>query len=238
MGLSDLIKNLEGCGLALYESEIADSADLADAAELVEDYADISGISELMDVLTKSTDVPVVGTLAAAAKAASTFHDAYLILKWLVFQRQFRNGVVSPEKLRKWKEAAKKHEKWIQREIELLLVRIDNISEKRNVEILCNVYLEYLNGECTEDQFHEAAILLERFVSYDEEQLKGFYQAYLQSHSDEPNKAIVVNTQSMHCDRLVALGLLWTQYYPVSGGVQLSYRITEIGIVIGKALSE
>lgn len=94
-----------------------------------EDYAD-SSISELMDALTKSTDVPGVGTLAAAAKAASTVHDAYLILKWLVFQRQFRKGMVSQEELRKWKEAAKNHEKWIQREIELLLVRIDNISEK------------------------------------------------------------------------------------------------------------
>lgn len=235
MGLSDVMKNLEECGLALYDSEIIDSADLVDAAELAEDYADIS-ISELMDALTKSTDIPVVGTLAAAAKTAGTFHDAYLIWKWLIFQKLFRKGSVPPEKLRKWKEAAKNHEKWIQREIELLLVRIDNISEKRNVEILCNVYLEYLNGECTEDQFHEAAVLLERFVSYDEKQLKAFYDDYLLEQKEEAGTIAMIKIENFHCDRLVALGLIWVQYRPMPGSSQPLYHITEIGTVLGRAL--
>lgn len=232
----NFVTAIEEYGLHLFDK---------DTVELIEDEVVDKTIPELIasipvnidpDIVNLVSDIPMASVFSSVVKTAQTVRDFCLIRKFLVFQKKFEAGYAPENEINRRREAVQQKKKWIQREIELLLIRIDNISEKRNVEILCNVYLEYLNGECSKDQFEEAAVLLERFVSYDEKQLKAFYEVYLIEHGNESNKTFSIKTDNVHCDRLVALGLLWTQYYPVAGGMNISHGITDIGIILAKAM--
>ena len=137
----------------------------------------------------------------------------------------------------KRKAAAEKREQWIMREIELLMTRIDSISDKRNVEILSRVYIAYLNRECSWELFEETAQILERFIYSDGEQLKRIYDRHSGLINPEDNKTILTMSKNNYCDRLVALGLVWQKFTNVlNGGVNVDYHLTEAGLLLARAL--
>ncbi len=157
--------------------------------------------------------------------------------KWLTFQKRFQEGTVSEQELQKRKLAAERKESWVMREIELLLLRIDNISDKRNVEILSGVYRKYLNRECTWEMFEEIALILERFIYHDTKQLKEIYRNYLISQKGKENTVAATMFENNHCDRLVAHGLVWQKYMAVlNGGINVEYCLTEAGMILASVL--
>lgn len=197
--MKNLGKAFEEYGLTLFD---------ADKVDLIETYADMS-IGEICSLSDTAKDFPVCRTLAAVVNAVSAVRDCFLIQKWFTFQKKFYEGTVSQKELQKRKLAAERKEKWVLREIELLLLRIDNISDKHNVEILSGVYRKYLNGECNWEMFEEIALILERFIYHDIKQLKGIYGNYISSQKGKENAVISTMFENNHCDRLVALGLVW-----------------------------
>lgn len=225
--MKNLGKAFEQYGLSLFDSENLD---------LLETYADLS-IGEICSLSDTIKDIPVLKTLSAVLNTVSTVRDCFLIKKLLVFQRKFHEGTVTEKEVRKRKIAAKKKEKWILREIELLLLRIDNISDKRNVEILSGVYIEYLNGRCSWEMFEEIALILERFIYYDANQLRMIYDSYIRLQQATSNGVISTMFENNHCDRLVALGLVWQKYTAVlNGGINVEYCLTQAGVILAGVL--
>ena len=229
---SNPVKELEEYGLTLYDTE---------GADLLEAYGKMAleemALDELAELGGLAADLPICRTLSAAVRAVSTFRDMALIKKWIVFQKEFSMGKAPEEEISKRKNAAKKREKWIMREIELLLTRIDSISDQRNAEILARVYLAYLNRACSWEQFEEIAQILERFMYADREQLLGIRNRQLSGKYEREGAAALTMFQNNHCDRLVALGLVWQKMRNVlNGGIQVEYHLTEAGRLLAECL--
>lgn len=219
----------ENLSLSLFDTEKAD---------LLESYADMT-IGEIIDLGDTLKDIPVCRTFTAVIDTITTVRDGYLLQKLLIFLKKFNEGTVKEKTIEKRRIAAKNKEKWIRREIELILIRIDRISDKRNVDLLSDIYLAFLNGECTWDLFEETALILERFIYQDAEQLKRLYDSYVRSQKANGNSVISTMFENNHCDRLVALGLVWQKYTTVlNGAVNVEYCLTEAGRLLAGVLSK
>lgn len=229
---NNLGKAVEECWMSLYDP---------DTADLLETFIDPS-IAEIGEWGKAASDVPLVRSISAVVNAVHSVRDIFLIKKFLLFRRNFSQGNASEKEVSRRREAAKKKEKWILDELELLIARIDNISDKRNVEILSNVYVKYLNHECTWEEFEEISQILERFIHCDSLQLKRIYDSSLQMNEIERNgaesgKVIFTMFENNHCDRLVALGLVWQKMMNVlNGGVNVEFHLTKAGTILASCL--
>lgn len=203
-----------------------------DKTDLIESYADMT-ISELCGLEDVLKDIPV----CRSANTANTIRDYFMIQKFLAFRKKFYDGKADQKEVQRRKLAAEKKESWICPEIELLLIRIAHISDKRNVEILCSIYQKYLNRECSWEMFEEVSLILERFFYQDAEQLKALYRRHIKLQKKQENSVIATMSESNHCDRLVALGLVWQKYTAVlNGGINVEYCLTNAGLILAGVL--
>lgn len=225
--MKNLRETFENLSLSLFDVEKAD---------LLESYADMT-IGEILDLGDTLKDIPVCRTFNVVKDTIMTVRDGFLLQKFLIFLKKFNEGTVKEKTIEKRRIAAKNKEKWIRREIELILLRIDRISDKRNVDLLSGIYLAFLNGECTWDLFEETALILERFIYQDAEQLTRLYDSYIRSQDANGNSVISTMFENNHCDRLVALGLVWQKYTTVlNGSVNVEYHLTEAGRLLAGVL--
>lgn len=209
-----------------------------DDADFVETCAEMT-LGQIMDLDEVLIDIPVAGTLKAIMKSTSTIRDVFALKKFLVFQNRFNSEKAESEEVEKRKRAVLENQKWIKKEIEFLLVKLDYISDERNAKVLGSLYVKYLNRECTLDEFEETATVLERFIYQDAEKLLQIYHKHLiggEGIKPEPKDSLTMSRNN-HCDRLVALGLVWPRYTTVlNGGLMVDYNITKPGIYIAEAL--
>ena len=225
--MGNLGNTFEEFGMSLFDS---------DKIDLLESYTDMT-IGEIYNLSEKVKDIPVCRTFVAVVNTVSTIRDCFLIQKFLRFKKRFHDGKIDESEIKKRRIAAENKEKWIRHEIELILLRIDNISDKRNIEILCGVYVEFLNGNCSWEKFEEIALILERFIYSDTEQLKEIYDRHIRTQQAKQDTVIGTMFENNHCDRLVALGLVWQKYTAVlNGGITVEYCLTEVGNILAGVL--
>ena len=94
-----------------------------------------------------------------------------------------------------------------------------------------------MNGNCTWEMFEEIALILERFMYHDTEQLKEIYEAHIQKQEAREDTVTSMKMEVHHCDRLVALGLIWQEYTTVlNGRLLIEYHLTEAGLILASVL--
>lgn len=102
---------------------------------------------------------------------------------------------------------------------------------------VCSIYQKYLNRECSWEMFEEVSLILERFFYQDAEQLKALYRSHIKLQKKQENSVIATMSENNHCDRLVALGLVWQKYTAVlNGGINMEYCLTDAGLILAGAL--
>ncbi|MFR3769244.1 MAG: hypothetical protein ACLTWG_15860 [Blautia sp.] len=67
--------------------------------------------------------------------------------------------------------------------------------------------------------------------------MKRLYDSYIRSKKANGNSVISTMYENNHCDRLVALGLVWQKYTTVLNGVvNVEYHLTEAGRLLAGVL--
>lgn len=169
---------------------------LKEAVDPVIDYLELGLDSVLEDGLLK--DVPVVSTVVALYKIGNSLKERHNLKKLYIFINEINKGVVSKEKLFKYKQKFESNEKYRNQEIEYLLVLLDRYVNYDKPQMLAKIYLAYLDGLIDWIELTMYAEVIDRFLVLDCDTLV----------SESEKFTTFRNVGSESILRLVALGLM------------------------------
>lgn len=190
--MSDIIYELEK---SIFEKPIDD---------LTIDYLDIG-----LDMITDNQiikNIPVVKTLFTFFKAGMSIKDRFFAKKLLIFANQIYAGNPSDIEIQKRKKAIKNHEKWIEKEIEEIVLFIDKFDFAYKAQMLAKLYVSFINGIISYDKYLNLLPIIDKWQKYDDTCLKTVYCEYKKNKSFEKDYIIAVDLASKQ--RLNALGII------------------------------
>lgn len=187
-------------------------------------------------------ELPFVKTVYAIAETSLAIREKFLLKKFLNFIKSFNEYDVDEKEIDKRKIAIKNNEKWIYKEIEFLIIYLDDMDSVRKSKLLAKLYNEYLNKNINWERFCQFTEITNRLFSYDIDRIIEFYNY----SSPESNKGLSYFDLTSY-SRLVGLGLMekevdcgqdMTRYGNVFRDGSYVYRITYSGKALGKICSQ
>lgn len=188
-------------------------------------------------------ELPFVKTVHAVAKTSISIKERFLVKKFLYFINGFQSHTIEQKEVDKRKLAIKNNEKWIYKEIEYIVIYLDNIDSTTKSKLLGILYNEYLNGKFDWEKFCQLIEIVNKMLSYDIPLFVEFYK-HCTSTLDK-NKGFYYDLTSY--SRLTGLGLIekdfdygqdFSKYGNVFSEGAYVYRITYSGKILGKICCE
>ncbi len=188
-------------------------------------------------------ELPFVKTVYAVAKTSLAIKEKFLLKKFLNFIKLFNEHDVDEKEIVKRKKAIEKNEKWIYREIEILMIFLDNMDSVKKSKLLAILYGEYINRNIDWERFCQYIEIANRLFSYDIELLVEFYR--YSTNSMQKGNGFYYDLTSY--SRLSGLGLMekefdygqdFSKYGHVFREGSYVYRITYSGKVLGGICSQ
>jgi len=208
------------------------------AKDLLVDYVELG-----LDSITESDilkEIPIVRTVSALAKGSMAIKEKFFLKKFLSFIKEFNSGNVDEKEIAKRKNALNQNEEWIKREVEYLVIYIDNMDSIEKARIYAVLYRLYINNAINFERLSQYTEIVNRMLFYDFQKLKSFYH-YSQVDKNELDYDIT------SYNRLIGLGLVdrdiyleqdTSKYGKVFVDNSYFYRITYSGKFIGKIICE
>lgn len=156
-----------------------------------------------LNLVTNSTvldSIPVLGVFASLAKAAFSLRDRIFLKKLIIFFEAVKKGT-SDEKIEEFRRKMESDPQLRRRVGEntiLLIERHDSFDKSR---ILGKVFLGWLNGKITYDQFYRIALVIDRALLEDLVNLKQYYQS-IEKYRMEEGIPFIVYLDDDKCQSL------------------------------------
>lgn len=200
---------------------------LADAAI---DYADI-GLNQLLDLLLKGAlpelvrELPIVKGIAAVGHAAYNVHQLFSLKKLLVFLQTVSEGNPDRREVARRIEASKNNEKWIDREVERLIIYLERHTSEQKARMQGLIYIDYLSQRFPWKKCVEYFDILDQLFLCDISQIVEYKRFEMESASTsspeakapapEAETVIAIKAEAYYmifdmtkCWRLLSTGLL------------------------------
>lgn len=203
-------------GKTMYEGFLDANANIEEYGfnELVEHIFQ-QDLSPYLQVVQK---LPIIKYFVTAGKFIATIRERNFLQKTQKFLATLKNGQVKIEEIEKRKIAIKNKEKWVYKELELLVLTIDRFDRTEKAKILAEIYKAYLNGEITILEFDDFCSITERLflsdiiqirVDYEEEQQKKEIEDKMKKQHDIYTGYVTFHTRYLEITgRLLAIGLM------------------------------
>lgn len=207
------------------------------------DYLEV-GIDSIIDnELLK--DLPIVKTVHSIAKVSLAIKEKFFLKKFLTFIKEFNSGIVKEKEVIKRKKAIENNEEWIHKEIEYLVIYIENLDAVVKARILAVLYCDFVNKKIDWEKYLQYMEIVNRMFTYDINMLKIFYNYYSQNEMSDEKKFISYDLTAYN--RLIGLGLMirdidlgqdTSKYGNVFKYNSYFYRITYSGKYVGNIINE
>lgn len=140
--------------------------------ELVGDYTELGIDSFINDGVLK--DIPIVKTIVSVLKIGKNVHDRNLLKQSLNFIKEFNNGNIDEEKLQNYKIEIEKNTKKCEKELERVLLLLNNFIDVQKSIILAKLFRAYINEQINWNEFCEFSDITDRLFMEDIRILKHF----------------------------------------------------------------
>ena len=204
------MKLIPSFGKTIFDSSSDITIDALDAS--LDELADNLLSDELSQLNPLIQDLPVVRYFISAGKTALA------VKKSLRFFSQLRKGSVNKEAIEKRRAALENREKWIYREMELIVSTLDRLDEEAKAKVIAELYKTYLNGELNKNrrlneyEFHDLCSVTERLFLLDILQIRADFETEQtrKLYEKAPPEVYCVSTirHGEMLGRLTALGLM------------------------------
>ena len=178
-------------------------------------------------------EIPIVGSIIRVKNAVVSVRDRHLLKKTLEFVKQVNCGNIPEEKREEYRKKIIENDKNMQRELEHILLLIDNFVDGAKSKILAQFYLKYINGDSEWKDFCIFGEILDTISIYDFDTLKYMYKIkYLHA-----NEAAEVNAISLF--RLSSVGLIQNLsgiQSSINGEKNVIALITDVGKTFYKVM--
>lgn len=173
--------------------------------ELVGDYTELGIDSFINDGVLK--DIPIVKTIVSVLKIGKNVHDRNLLKQSLNFIKEFNNGNVDEGKLKNYKIEIEKNTKKSEKELERVLLLLNNFIDIQKSIILAKLFKAYINEQINWNEFCEFADITDRLFMEDIRILKHFKE----------NKELKGQLEDQfRVERIYSLGILGVELDNVS----------------------
>lgn len=122
-------------------------------------------------------DIPLLKWAIAGKKVFTTIRDRRFMQKALTFIRDFQAGEVPQQEVERRRKALGDHEKWVERELEIIIATIDNSNRIDKMAILAEIYRCYLHGSIDFAMFDDLSNITENIFLSDIIQIKADYES-------------------------------------------------------------
>lgn len=175
---------------------------------------------------------PCIGNIYKTGKSLVAVRNMIFAKKTVEFFDKVmeRLDEINPKEIDKRKRAIKYKEKWIERELEQLIIYIDRYDDDRKTSIFAELYLKLLKNEIEWEDFLEMASMLDRAFYQD---LKYLLEIKWEWEKPENCNYTIKDTicyDFVRCDRLASSGFLFKNISTGLSGGQ-NYEMTKHGEV-------
>ena len=177
---------------------------LEEPLNLAIDIAETS-LDEITD-LEILKNLPVIKTLITIYKTGMTIKERSFAKKVMLFASHIHSGNVSLKEIEKRREAINNNEKWIEKEMEQIIVFLDRFDFDYKAKILAQVYIAFINKKISSDKYINMLPIIDKWQQYDEMFLKTIYDEYKKGALNERDYNFVIDGASRQ--RLEALGII------------------------------
>jgi len=168
---------------------------------------------------------PIVGSVVKLGKLAIAIRDRHLLKKTLEFIRTVNNGNIALPKIEKYKSELESNPKKMERELEHVLILLDNQIDGNKSRVLGHFFIAYINGFFDWEDFSIFSEILDRISIHDFPFLgEAYQQDYL--HVSTANMLAILSIQ-----RLNGLGLIRSPdtKFIIDNTINKNAQITELG---------
>lgn len=112
-------------------------------------------------------DIPMIGTLTSMYKAGRTVNNYVFMKKIIAFLHEYNNSTIVDDKLNEFTMRVEEDEKYKQRVIESLITIIDRLDDEIKSRILSKIFVAFINGIYTWDEFTDLSRVIDGLFSSD-----------------------------------------------------------------------
>ncbi|NAY92113.1 hypothetical protein GTQ34_09290 [Muricauda sp. JGD-17] len=123
------------------------------------DFAEVGLDTILENDLIK--EIPIVKTAVAFYSVGKELHKRHHIRNILTFLGEFHSGVISPEKLDKFKTKFEGNPKFRNKVLELIIVHNERFNKTIKAKIMGNLFRAYINGHYDYERLNHLLEILE-----------------------------------------------------------------------------
>lgn len=127
--------------------------------DLVQDYTEIALDTFLQPGLLK--DLPLIGTALKLGQSVLTVKNLIMAKNYYIFISELRKDQKTDENLQKHICELEKDPNKLQKELEMLLIYIEQYKEGKKVQYMANIYRSYLDDSVSEIDWETATIFFE-----------------------------------------------------------------------------
>lgn len=177
-------------------------------ADLTVDYLDIG-----LDMITDSIildNIPVVKSFVAFFKAGMSLKERHFAKKLANFVKQIHEGNIPESEFQKRKNAINNHEKWVEKEIEEIVIFLDRFDFSYKALMLAKLYVALINGVISSDKYLNMLPIIDKWQKYDSNTLKTIYNEHKKTtlNMEYGNRDYVISIDLASKQRLESLGVI------------------------------
>lgn len=190
---------------------------LGSGIDMAKEYAEIALDSLLNEGILK--EIPIVGTIFNLGKCGLTIKNLQFTRNYLTFLQEIRNNEKTVMELEKHIEELNNNPKQMEKELETLLIYLEQYKSVDKIKYMANIYRAFLSPDILKIDWEETLIffeLLDRLLPSDIEDLEKMMTYGARTTEFNDHSGLL---------RLSALGLL--QYF---NGKEEKYGHNKIGL--------
>lgn len=215
-----------------------------DIKELSINFSEI-GLDQLASlVFEEITDdiireIPIVQSIYVLGRTAIRIKDYFNLKKQLSFIQALQKGNPNQEGIKKRLDAAKRGEKWLEKEAEITAIYLERQADVEKAIIMADLYTDLLNEKITFSEYQDYLGIIDQLFLSDIGQLTEYLRAEKEKKEPFPTsegkaaelimcKVIITRTEYIRCNRLLSLGLLYTAQQVKNESME-SFTLTRLG---------
>ena len=112
-------------------------------------------------------DIPIVSTISKMYEAGKTISEYRFVKKILNFINEYNRGIIKSDKLERLKSEFESNNKYKREVLETLILIIDRLDNEWKSTILACLFVEYINGQYSWEEFQDLSRIVEQLFLSD-----------------------------------------------------------------------
>lgn len=112
-------------------------------------------------------DIPIVSTISTMYKAGKSISEYIFVKKILNFINEYNKAIIDSDKLEQLKSKFESDEKYKKEVLETLILIIDRLDNEWKSTILACLFIEYINGQYSWEEFQDLSRIVEQLFLSD-----------------------------------------------------------------------